>query len=177
MKAAVISECGTYRYLLTRPAPVGLEFEQPCVGTALFVMLNPSTADASIDDPTIRRCKSFAYRWGCNGIAVVNLYGLRSPSPTDLWMHVDPVGPDNDMWLRTAAREHETVVFAWGANARPDRVREVYEIFRPGTHRKILCLGTTKDGSPRHPLYVRADQPLIEWAPLAASDSAEGGTA
>ena len=97
------------------------------------------------------------------------------PCPADLWKHADPIGPDNDMWLRTAAREHETVVFAWGANARPDRVREVYEIFRLGRFRKILCIGTTKDGSPRHPLYVRADQPLIEWAPIAASDSAEGG--
>jgi hypothetical protein len=71
------------------------------------------------------------------------------------------------MWLRTAAREHETVVFAWGANAKPERVRKVYEIFRGGRHRQILCLGTTKDGSPRHPLYVRADQPLIEWSPSA----------
>lgn len=163
--SAVISQCGTYRYLLTRPAPSGPEFSEPCVGTALFVMLNPSTADASVDDPTIRRCNSFAYRWGCAGIAVVNLYALRSPSPTDLWRHEDPVGPDNDMWLRTVAREHETVVFAWGANARPERVHAVYEIFRDAPFRQIRCLGTTKDGSPRHPLYVRGDQPLIEWTP------------
>ncbi|ARP92528.1 hypothetical protein CAL14_05375 [Bordetella genomosp. 9] len=162
---AVISECGTYRYLLTRPAPSGPQFAKPCYGTALFVMLNPSTADATVDDPTIRRCKAFAYRWGCAGIAVVNLYALRSPSPADLWKHADPVGPDNDIWLRQVAREHETVVFAWGANAKPERVRQVYEIFKGGPLRQIRCLGVTKDGSPRHPLYVRADQPLIEWSP------------
>ena len=161
--SAVISLCGSYRYLLRRPAPKGLDFSLPCVGTALFVMLNPSTADATVDDPTIRRCKAFAYRWGCNGISVVNLYALRSPSPSVPWTHEDPVGPDNDLWLRTAAREHETVVFAWGANAKPARVREVYEIFQGTPHRQIRCLGTTKDGSPRHPLYVKGDQPLIEW--------------
>lgn len=69
------------------------------------------------------------------------------------------------MWLRIAAREHETVVFAWGANARPDRVRHVYEIFKGGPLRRIVCLGKTKDGSPRHPLYVKGDTPLIEWKP------------
>jgi hypothetical protein len=167
MQDAVISECGTYRYLLTRQPPSGLDFAKPSYGTALFVMLNPSTADATVDDPTIRRCKAFSYAWGCAGIAVVNLYALRSPSPADLWMHADPVGPDNDMWLRTVAREHETVVFAWGANARPDRARAVYEIFKGGPHRRIMCLGTTKDGSPRHPLYVRGTQPLIDWHPIA----------
>jgi hypothetical protein len=161
---AVISTCGTYRYLLTRPAPRGLDFTLPVCATALFVMLNPSTADSDVDDPTIRRCKAFAYRWGCAGIAVVNLYGLRSPSPAALWNHDDPVGPDNDMWLRITAREHETVVFAWGANAKKDRVREVYEIFQGTRHRQIRCLGTTQDGSPRHPLYVKGDQPLIEWS-------------
>lgn len=162
---AVISECGTYRYMLRRDPPSGLGFSMPDVGTALFIMLNPSTADATVDDPTIRRCKAFAYRWGCNGLAVMNLYALRSPSPADLWRHPNPVGPDNDMWLRTAAREHETVVFAWGANAKPDRVREVHSIFSGSRHRQILCLGTTKDGSPRHPLYVRGDQPLVDWKP------------
>jgi len=161
---AIISECGAYRYLLRRAAQAGPDISLPVCGTALFVMLNPSTADATVDDPTIRRCKSFAYRWGCNGIAVVNLYALRSPKPCVLWGHSDPVGPDNDMWLRTAAREHETVVFAWGANAKKERVKEVYEIFNGTRNRRIVCLGKTKDGSPRHPLYVRADQPLIEWS-------------
>jgi hypothetical protein len=165
--SAVISQCGAYRYLLRRPAPRGPDIFQPCAGTALFVMLNPSTADATVDDPTIRRCKAFAYRWGCNGIAVVNLYALRSPNPAALWAHDDPIGPENDMWLRTAAREHETVVFAWGANAKDERVREVYEIFKGGPLRQIRCLGVTKDGAPRHPLYVKGDAPLVEWLPPA----------
>lgn len=115
-----------------------------------------------IDDPTIRRCRGFAKLWDCNGIAVANLYGLRSTDPAALWLHADPVGSDNDAYLRQFAREYGDVVCAWGVNARPERVSAVNTILRDaGAH--LWCLGTTKDGSPRHPLYVRADQPLIEW--------------
>lgn len=155
---AIISQCGQYRYRLKRSATQ----EHPTKGTALFLMLNPSTADASIDDPTIRRCKGFAEHWDCNGIVVANLYALRATNPADLWKHPDPVGPDNDLYLQALASEFEDVVFAFGTNAKPDRVARAYEIFK---RRKVWCLGTTKNGSPRHPLYVRADQPLLEWKP------------
>ncbi|MDN7862324.1 DUF1643 domain-containing protein [Burkholderia multivorans] len=82
--------------------------------------------------------------------------------PAALWSHADPVGPDNDAYLRTFASEYGDVVCAWGANARPDRVTAVVEILRDAGAR-LWRLGTTKDGSPRRPLYVRSDQPLIEW--------------
>jgi hypothetical protein len=134
----------------------------PMKSTALFVMLNPSTADAQLDDPTIRRCRGFSKLWDCNGLAVANLYALRSTNPTALWTHPDPVGPDNDDYLRKFARECGDVVCAWGANAKPDRVARVASILADAGAR-LWCLGTTKDGAPRHPLYVRADQPLIEW--------------
>ena len=157
---AQISPCGQYRYTLTR----GPLTPYPDRGTALFCMLNPSTADAALDDPTIRRCRGFADRWGCNGISVVNLYALRSTDPKALWRHDDPVGPMNDYLLREAARACGGVVCAWGANARPDRVAAAVEAFR-SVGAKLHCLGTTKDGHPRHPLYVRGDQTLLDWDP------------
>lgn len=157
--SAIISTCGQYRYQLSRE-PHDLYTTR---GPALFIMLNPSTADAALDDPTIRRCRSFAKSWDCSGIVVANLYALRAPNPADLWKHADPVGPDNDMYLAALLQEHETIVCAWGANARPERVLAVKKMFRRQS--TPVCLGTTKFGAPRHPLYMRGDQPLIEWKP------------
>lgn len=156
--SAIISTCGQYRYKLTRPA----HDMHPTAGPALFIMLNPSTADAALDDPTIRRCIGFAKTWDCAGLVVANLYALRATNPAALWTHADPVGEDNDMMLAQLIRDHETVVCAWGANARPERVDVVRKMF----HRlsRPMCLGTTKAGAPRHPLYIRADQQLIDWS-------------
>ena len=163
--SAIISDCGTYRYMLERKADDAFATRGP----ALFIMLNPSTADASLDDPTIRRCKSFAKAWDCNGLVVANLYGLRATNPADLWKHPDPVGPENDTWLRVLAAEHETVVCAWGANAKPERVAAVRKIFSGSLHR-LMCLGTTKDGAPRHPLYIANGTPLVQWSGLPADE-------
>lgn len=155
---AEISPCGPYRYTLSRPPLSSF----PDRGAALFCMLNPSTADAKIDDPTIRRCRRFADYWGANGIVVVNLYALRSTDPKALWDHEDPVGELNDYWLRQTVQECGSVVCAWGVNARPDRVAAAVEIFRQSGAR-LYCLGSTKAGAPRHPLYVRGDQPAVPW--------------
>jgi hypothetical protein len=125
-------------------------------------MLNPSTADATLDDPTIRRCRSFASSWGFSGITVANLYALRSTDPAALWLHHDPVGPENDAYVAEMAMKHGSVVCAWGANARDDRVATVVKLLR-NARAQLTCLGTTKSGAPRHPLYVRGDQLLIEW--------------
>lgn len=155
---ATISPCGQYRYTLSRET--GLLY--PETGSALFIMLNPSTADASLDDPTIRRCIGFAKTWGCPGLTVANLYALRSTNPNHLWQHDDPVGPDNDHWLRNLASEFEDVVCAWGANAKPGRVQDVVEILTYAGAR-LWCLGATKSGAPKHPLYIKSDQALVEW--------------
>lgn len=154
---AIISACGQYRYKLSRPATS----MYPTCGPALFIMLNPSTADATLDDPTIRRCIGFAKTWDCAGLVVANLYALRATNPADLWKHPDPVGEENDAILEFLIRNHETVVCAWGANAKQERVATVRKMF----HRlsRPMCLGTTKAGAPRHPLYIRADQPLQDW--------------
>ncbi|MDW0357777.1 DUF1643 domain-containing protein [Halomonas venusta] len=156
--SAIISDCGQYRYLLTRPS----EVEYPERSKALFLMLNPSTADASLDDPTIRRCRGFAKSWGCAGLTVANLYALRATNPKELWTCQDPIGPENDETLRKLAWKYGDIVCAWGATAKPERVNEVSQILVDAGAR-LWCLGTTKSGAPKHPLYIKADQPLVAW--------------
>jgi hypothetical protein len=155
--SAILSPCNTYRYRLNRDGDPGP------YGPALFLMLNPSTADAELDDPTIRRCRGFARTWGNSGIVVANLYALRSTDPAGLWSHPDPVGPDNDAHLAAQMTLYPNVVCAWGANARPDRIAAFRALLldHPDVH--LFCLGITKSGAPRHPLYVRGDQPLIPF--------------
>lgn len=154
--SAVLSDCELYRYRLTRRWGTSKLI-------AAFVMLNPSTADAQADDPTIRRCMGFARSWGYDGIEVVNLFALRSPDPEDLRDNmeagIDPVGPDNDRHLDEVAGRSAKLIAAWGAHPfAKDRVRAFLAL--KGVGSIVECLGTTKDGSPRHPLYVRAEQPL-----------------
>lgn len=145
----MITPCGRYRYALCR------EWidRRP---TIAFIMLNPSTADASRDDPTIRRCIRFARDWGFGKIAVGNLYALRSPHPDHLATAADPVGPENDRWLREIIGRASTVVVAWGA-CPVARARAV-DVLEMLSHRPLYCLGTTRDGHPRHPLYVPGSQ-------------------
>lgn len=161
--SAIISDCGTYRYRLERT------LERDMLGSATrgpiaFVMLNPSTADHQVDDPTIRKCSGFAQRWGCDRYAVFNLYAMRSPDPKDLLKHPDPIGPANDDYLRGAVSEFGDFVCAWGASAKPERARQVGELLA-GSGGRLWCLGVTKDGHPRHPLYRPYAQPLEVWRP------------
>jgi hypothetical protein len=153
-KSAVISECGKYRYRLERRWGDG-----PLLP---FVMLNPSTADAENDDRTIRRCMAFARREGFSGIIVANLHAYRSKHPSVLAVTPDPTGPDNDDWLRNLARgafaDGVGVVCAWGVWHGPGVDRSLIIIRSSGA--LTVCLGRTKDNFPRHPLYVKSDQPL-----------------
>lgn len=160
---------GPYRYWLGRDwwqRGVGQQNVGPDLLT--FVMLNPSTADGTVDDNTIRRCIRFAQREGCTRLHVMNLYALIATDPDELLTHPDPVGIGNDALLRDAAGQHTRyrTVVAWGANkmVTPERIAVLTDASTAaGT--TLWCLGTTKSGAPRHPLYVRADQPLIPWEP------------
>lgn len=156
--SAVLSPCGRYRYRLERRWAPGAPL--------LWVMLNPSTADATEDDNTIRRVVRFTQREGFGAAVVVNLFAWRATDPTDLFRCVGPEGPDNDWHLMREACEAARVVVAWGnvsGRMLPARVRRVLEQLAP---RELWCLGTTAAGHPRHPLYVRADQPLVLWRSL-----------
>lgn len=148
---AEISECGKYRYMLRR-------IWEPDGRLVHWIMLNPSTADASIDDPTIRRCMGFARAWGYGGIYVSNLFAYRTTDPSLLpLLNEECVGPDNDRWIGFAIR-CPLIVCAWGAHPKAAvRARSVLDMLR-SENAVPHCLGTTKDGHPRHPLYVKSSQ-------------------
>lgn len=146
-RGAVLSGCGAFRYRLTR-AWVAQPQRVLC-----FVMLNPSTADAEADDPTIVKCIGFAQRLGFDGIDVVNLFAYRATAPRDLRKAGYPVGPENDAWIRAAANDADVVVCAWGSNARGlSRPDAVLELLRE-EDRKPMVLGRCNDGTPAHPLF------------------------
>jgi hypothetical protein len=142
-RAAVLSRCGRYRYALRRT----WDATKPRV---LFIGVNPSTADAKRDDPTLRRCIRFATDWGFGALAIGNLFAFRSPNPKRLTRMHNPIGPHNDAWLRRLGEESTLVVAAWGSGGRLlDREQTVRAMFD-----SLQCLGTTAGGFLRHPLYV-----------------------
>ncbi|MDA1279193.1 MAG: DUF1643 domain-containing protein [Chloroflexi bacterium] len=148
---ARFSACGNYRYLLTR------EFGGD--STCLFIMLNPSSADAEHDDPTIRRCVSFALREGFGRLEVVNLYAFRTAEPAELFVSDDPVGSESDREILGAVERANVVVFAWGNHATDDRTTAVRNLLVT-SGKSARCFGLTKLGQPRHPLYLRSDAVL-----------------
>jgi hypothetical protein len=152
--SANFSECGRYRYLLTR----GFGGESTC----LFVMLNPSAADAEQDDPTIRRCISFARREGFGRLEVVNIYGFRSASPSVLFAAKDPIGEGDDAAITAALERTDSVVVAWGNHAEQERAAAVIELIKR-SGKLARCFGLTMQGQPKHPLYLHADTELVEY--------------
>jgi len=127
---------------------------------ALFVGLNPSTADATIDDPTIRRCKGFSQKWGLTALCMVNLFAFRSTDPNKLYQVQDPVGPLNDRFIITLAKGAGRVVAAWGTRGTfMQRDQAVTAMLN-----SVTCLGRTKDGCPKHPLYVPYATKLTRYA-------------
>lgn len=144
---------GRYRYSLRRRWAEGAPM--------LWVMLNPSTADAETDDATMRRVIAFSKRFGAPACRVVNLFALRSRNPSDLLAAEDPVGPRNDEFLSEAIlTSRGGPICAWGA-VHPKlrwRLKQAWG-FLCGSD--VYCLGTTKTGDPRHPLYLRADARMV----------------
>ena len=129
-------------------------------------MLNPSTADATRDDPTIRRCIRFAKSWGHGSLAVVNLFAYRTSSPKCFLQESDPVGPDNDVQIQAAAHQADCVVCAWGSyvgKSEDLRARAAFVRRMLLGNLPVHCLGVTQDGHPRHPLYVRKEVEHIQF--------------
>ena len=151
-RAATFDETGTYRYRLDR------RWKVERGKRITFVMLNPSTADAFKEDPTITRCIGFAKRLNFPAMTVVNLFALRATDPKELRRHKAPVGPDNDRYIGEACLESMMVICAWGAYPHL-RGRDLSAWAAITEWQSILyCLGVTKSGAPRHPLYLKKEQ-------------------
>ena len=160
-RSADISECGRYRWWLRRDWS-GM-FDEVRVVT--FIMLNPSTADHRQDDPTIRRCIGFAKAWGFNALSVRNLFPWRATDPRELFKAEAPVGGSRGDAELLAAMASDMIVCAWGGKVPFGRDRDALDLL---SGCKLFCLGKTKGGHPRHPLYVRGDaQPTL----FSGSDS------
>jgi hypothetical protein len=157
MDGAIFSPDRRYRYTLTRTITLGNK-------SLLWIMLNPSTADESIDDPTIRRCIGFTREFGYAGFTVVNLYAYRATKPADLWKAVKPIGEKNDQVIMRYARKADRVICAWGMHAPASRVDQVCALLRHVRFRgEAYCLGFTANGNPRHPLMLRADTKMMGY--------------
>lgn len=142
---ASFSPCRAYRYSLWRKW--GPEQD----GYAMFVGLNPSTADETLNDPTVRRCIAFAKGWGYSGMFMTNIFAFRATDPEVMKAQAEPVGQENDDTLRRLARGAGVVVAAWGVHGKhAGRDSEVRALL-PGIH----CLKLTKKGAPGHPLYLK----------------------
>lgn len=157
---AVVSDCGTYRYTLNR------EWARGIGGSVLWVMLNPSTADANKDDATIRKCIGFTQEWGLAGFTVVNLFALRSTDPRGLRKAKDPVGPLNRQILGDHIRgRHDRVVVAWGDGIKhaPRELAEEMVSLVDVLTADAMCLGFTRSGQPRHPLMLAYATKMQPW--------------
>jgi hypothetical protein len=158
-RSAVVSDCGKYRYHLHRKLGEGRR-------AATFIMLNPSTADHEVDDPTIRKVMGFVRRWGCDELHVANLFAFRATKPAELREATNPVGPENREWQRRAVELacDGQVVCAWGTHG-AYRGQDQNVLAWIGGLCELMCLGLTRDGHPRHPLYVPYSAELIAFYP------------
>lgn len=147
---AIFSKCRKYRYALWRI----WDNNKPFI---MFIGLNPSTANETKNDPTIRRVVQFASKWGYGGVYMTNLFAYVTAYPEKLKTCEDPL-KDNDKWLKKISVKVEKIVFAWGSfKEAEERAKEVINMFDG------YALIINKDGSPRHPLYIKNDTKLIKF--------------
>lgn len=176
----IFSPCRRYRYALWREWDT--ESDLVCMPDGgdrgfqylMVVGLNPSTADETKDDPTLRRCMDFARRWGYGALCMTNLFAFRATQPRDMIKAADPVGPDNNMLLLKHAREAGMILAAWGKEGTfqaRDRIVTAFLATYP-----IHCLGQNKDGTPWHPLYIPAVTKPIPFKMSAAGSVPDGNS-
>ena len=152
---AQFSTCRTWRYALWRT------WNQDD-GHLMFVGLNPSTADETKDDPTIRRCIGFARRFGYGGVYMLNIFAFRSTNPKEMRLALDPVGPENDWFLRMYAAQAGRIVVAWGSHGKfLNRGAGVSQTLRRISH--LYCLSVVRNGEPGHPLYLPNTAELMPY--------------
>ncbi len=162
-RGAVISECGKFRYMLYRLLREDTYIQRR---TCVFVMLNPSTADGIEDDPTIRRCMRFAAAWDYTMLEVINLFAYRATKPKDLFKSaISRMGPSYNYHTNKSISGADLIICGWGklpkaymefSDAMVDRIRLL--------QKTPMCLKVNKDGSPAHPLYLKADLKPIMYS-------------
>jgi hypothetical protein len=165
MTPAIFSEDRVYRYTLSRTwfDFQGVEVAADVPRYVNFICLNPSTADETKDDPTVRRCVGYAKAWRFDGLVVTNIFAFRSTVPAALYRPSNnPTGPRNDYYIRQVASMAALVVCAWGEhaklNGRGDAVRK---LIRDVCDPHYLRLNAS--GRPAHPLYLPASLEPIQW--------------
>lgn len=155
--SAIISDCGTYRYRLERGSG----------RTLSVIMVNPSTADAENDDPTIRKVLGFAERLFCERIIVGNKFAFRATDVNELRAAKDPIGPDNDRHIEQILRDGDVHVAAWGTlNKLPDSLRNRWKDIVRVADRvgcRLHCIGFNTDKHPRHPLMTSYKVVMEPW--------------
>lgn len=153
---AVFSDCERYRFALTR-------VWEPTAKRALFIMLNPSTADEMKNDPTVERCERRARAYGYGAFRVCNIFAWRATDPRDMRAAQDPVGSDNDATIKESCNWADMIVCAWGTHGahlnRGPQVKEMLDLADVQTYH----LGLSKAGHPKHPLYISYDTTPIAW--------------
>jgi hypothetical protein len=150
-KGATFSEDKKYRYTLWR------EWD-PVKPSVAFVMLNPSTADERVLDPTLRRCLGYAREWGYGRMDILNLFALRSTDPRVLYAHRDPIGQQNDEYTRSVCVRARTrvIIAAWGVHGKfMNRDQEVTDLITETLGQRLYYLQLTNNGIPSHPLYLK----------------------
>ncbi len=151
-KTATLSNDRKYRYTLWRT----WEYEKSYV---VFIGLNPSTADETEDDPTIRRCMGYVKSWGYGSLCMVNLFAYRATNPIDLLTLSDPIGQENDTYLFDVCQQARLIIAAWGTNGGfLQRDKKVIRLI-PNLH----LLRLTKKGFPAHPLYLPKNLNPVKW--------------
>lgn len=169
VRTAGFSACRTWRYTLIRGWRA---WDMNTPDVVAWIGLNPSMADEATDDPTIRRCIRFSEDWGFAGMVMLNAYAFRATLPQNMKagrrfsdgpvLTDDPVGPDNDRAIKCVCEKSMLVVAAWGVHCEPARAEQVLSLI----DQPVYCLGRTKVGHPKHPLYIRSDKaPEPFWKP------------
>lgn len=160
--SAVLSQCGKYRYRLDRD--VDRLFAGPVFA---FFGVNPSTADADVDDATVRKWRGFVRRWGGSRFIVGNVFAYRATDVRELARTADPSGRDNLAYLMMIAAEADILVPCWGSSDKvPRTLRHHFGIVRDvliGSEKPVKHLGMSKSGDPLHPLMLGYDTPLNDW--------------
>lgn len=155
---AYFSPCRTWRYFLHR-------IWDPEKQLLLVIGLNPSTADETKNDPTVTRCVNHARTWGYGGLIMMNAFAIRGTDPAVLKKVGDPVGPENDYWLRVMSQDINVgrILVCWGNHGlKFDRQKKVLSVL-DYAREELKCFGYTKEGAPKHPLYLKQDTPLRAW--------------